>query len=215
VSDDWTVSGSAPADWRDYSRPQAAILQAALRCFVESGYQGSTIRQIASAAGLSVAGLYHHYDSKQAILVALMRSATGDLYERSVAALASAGDSVEDRFEVLLDCLVLFHAHRSQLAFIGLSEIRSLEPGAREQHLAARDRQQMLLREIVEEGVASGVFSAERPGEACRAILTMCTGIAQWYAAGGSLTPEMLSREYVKYSSGLLGQDVAGALLPA
>jgi AcrR family transcriptional regulator len=207
---DQAVVATRPARWwGDYSDSTVTpILQAALSCFVESGYHGTTIRNVASAAGLSVPGLYHHYDSKQAILVALMSNAMTDLYSRSEAALADAGDSVRERFESLIECLVLFHAHRAQLAFIAASEIRSLDPDGRTRLIAARDRQQRLLDELVDDGIVSGIFIAERPRDASRAIVTMCTGVAQWYHLSGSLSPEDLSREYVDYSMRLLGGPV-------
>ncbi len=46
---------------------QERVLLAALECFVERGYHGTTIRQIANRAGVSVPGLYHHYASKLAL----------------------------------------------------------------------------------------------------------------------------------------------------
>ncbi len=200
-----------PRWWSDYSDASVTpILRAALNCFVESGYHGTTIRNLAAAAGLSVPGLYHHYDSKHSILVALMTSAMTDLYSRSSAALDDAGDSIPERFESLIECLVLFHAHRAQLAFIAASELRSLEPVARAGLVAARDRQQRLLDDVVDAGIAEGIFVAERPRDASRAIVTMCSGVAQWYHPGGSLSPEDLSREYVGYSLRLLGAPLPG-----
>ncbi|MDZ4091553.1 MAG: hypothetical protein U1D68_10150 [Arthrobacter sp.] len=93
-------------------------------------------------------------------------------------------------------CLTLFHAHRGKLAFIALSEIRSLEGSARTEHIAARDRQQALLSGIIDEGVAAGIFDAPHPRETSRAITTMCTGVAQWYRIDGELTPEELADRY-------------------
>ena len=46
--------------------------------------------------------------------------------ERSLAALDEGGDDVVRRLDLLVECLVLFHAHRRDLAFIAVSEIRSL-----------------------------------------------------------------------------------------
>ena len=83
-----------------------------------------------------------------------------------------------------------------ELAFIALSEIRSLEGSARTEHIAARDRQQALLSGIIDAGVAAGIFDAAHPRETSRAITTMCTGVAQWYRIDGELTPEELADRY-------------------
>jgi AcrR family transcriptional regulator len=54
-------------------RPLAKPLidQAALRLFVEKGVDGTSIRDVANAAGVSDGALYRHYDSKDALVWAL------------------------------------------------------------------------------------------------------------------------------------------------
>lgn len=184
--------------WRQFGEPALpAILDAALMTFVQHGYHGTTIRQLAAAAGLSVPGLYHHFPSKQALLVAICEKAMADLWWRSLAALDEAGDDVTDRLDALIECLVLFHAHRPELAFIAANEIRSLQADARDAHIAARDRQQRLMDDIIGTGTSQGVFSTPYPVQTSRAVVTMCTGVAQWFRAGGELTPTALADEYV------------------
>lgn len=183
--------------WRDYSRDDLPpMLEAALACFTEQGYHGTTIRQIAARAGLSVPGLYHHYPSKQALLMAVMSHAMSDLWPRSQAAVTEAGACVSRQFGLLVECLVLFHARRKNLAFVASSELRSLEPAARLEQIAARDRQHRLMDSIVEQGIATGTFSTPHPKEVSTAMITMCTGVAQWYQPDGPLTPEQLAERY-------------------
>lgn len=193
--------------WRDFSTPSLPpILQAALECFVDHGYHGTTIRVVAARAGLSVPGLYHHYPSKQALLVGVVEFAMADLLHRSEAALADAGPTVVERFRLVIECLLLFHANRSGLAFIAASEIRSLEGGARTRHIAQRDRQQRIVDDIVETGVAEGVFSTPHPIDASRAVVTMCTGVAQWYRHGGTLSPGDVAVRYGVIAGMAVGQ---------
>jgi AcrR family transcriptional regulator len=47
-------------------RSQFAILQAALQLFSKQGYRGTSIREIAAAAGLSTGNVYHHFPIKEA-----------------------------------------------------------------------------------------------------------------------------------------------------
>ena len=64
-------------DWRTYEGAALSpALASALRIFVEQGYHGTSVRQIAAGAGLSVPGLYHHFPSKQALLVGIMNAST-------------------------------------------------------------------------------------------------------------------------------------------
>src|SRR5215207_9695694 len=60
---------------RSSARSQAArdrILQSALRAIAANGFHGSSLAQIAAAAGLTTPGLLHHFASKEQLLVAVL-----------------------------------------------------------------------------------------------------------------------------------------------
>jgi AcrR family transcriptional regulator len=48
-------------------RSQTAILDAALDLFSSQGYRGTSIREIAGAAGVSTGNVYHHFPDKETI----------------------------------------------------------------------------------------------------------------------------------------------------
>ena len=56
------------------SRAQRAqqILQGARRCFVRDGFQGAGVASIAAEAGVSVANLYQYFESKEALILAIV-----------------------------------------------------------------------------------------------------------------------------------------------
>jgi AcrR family transcriptional regulator len=56
------------------------VLRAALRALAANGYQGSSLASIAAGAGLTTAGLLHHFPSKNELLVAVL--AERDLLDR-------------------------------------------------------------------------------------------------------------------------------------
>ncbi|MFD6860284.1 TetR/AcrR family transcriptional regulator [Rhodococcus sp. NPDC060086] len=186
------VSGDA-GSWRHYgpvSLPKP--LAAALDAFAERGYDGTSIREVAARAGLSVPGLYHHYPSKQALLVSLTTAVMNDLLDRSRRALAEAGPSPSERFDAVVESLLRFHMFRRDQAFVASTEMRSMEPESREAYVALRDEQQRMIDEIIEAGVESGEFTTPFPKDAGRAVATMCIGVADWYRPNGSLTPDEL-----------------------
>lgn len=188
---------NAPGAWRRYDRPVLlGPLAAALDMFARQGYHGTTIRQIAGHAGLSVPGLYHHYPSKQALLVGIVDTSMDELLSRSEAAEQEAGSDPADRFDAVVESLLRFHMYRRDQAFVASSELRSLEPQARERHIGHRDRQQRQLDAIVADGVADGVFSARFPEDAARAVVTMCVAVASWYRPDGDLAVEQLVERY-------------------
>jgi AcrR family transcriptional regulator len=49
------------------------VLDAALRCFVRDGVQGATIQDIAARSGVSIGSIYHHFGSRERILLELYR----------------------------------------------------------------------------------------------------------------------------------------------
>jgi AcrR family transcriptional regulator/DNA-binding XRE family transcriptional regulator len=174
-------------------------LAGALSAFAELGYHGATVRDIARRAGLSVPGVYHHRASKQEMLVALLDLTMEDLLARSHAAREEGTDPAA-RLGLLVECLVLFHTHRREQAFIGASEMRSLEPEAWARVAALRTAQQRMVDDEVERGCRDGVFATGRPREAARAIVTMCTAVPQWFSSGGPASAEWVAQQYVEFA---------------
>ena len=48
----------------------------AARLFRERGYEGTTVRDVAAAAGISAGSLFHHFPSKEQMLVEMLREAS-------------------------------------------------------------------------------------------------------------------------------------------
>lgn len=188
----------AGTDWRAYDAPTLPrVLDAALRRFAEQGYHGTSVRDLAADSGLSVPGIYHHYRSKQEILLALMMAVMDELLERSEAALASAPDDPSARFDALVESLLRFHMVRRRQAFVGSSEIRSLAPENRQRYIERRDEQQRMLDRAVVAGAESGVFGSPYPLDAARAVASLCVGVASWYREDGPLAPDELVRRHL------------------
>ncbi|MEU4656127.1 TetR/AcrR family transcriptional regulator [Streptomyces sp. NPDC023723] len=59
--------------------PRGRILAAALTVFSSRGFRGGSLNDIATAAGLTRAGLLHHFPSKQAVLLALLEKRDAEL----------------------------------------------------------------------------------------------------------------------------------------
>jgi AcrR family transcriptional regulator/DNA-binding XRE family transcriptional regulator len=197
-----TSSPAPPAPergWRDFPPLQLAPpLTGALEAFVELGYHGSGIRDIAQRAGLSVPGIYHHWPTKQHLLVALLDLTMDDLLERCRAARAEGDDPVE-RFSRLVECLALYHTHRRELGFIGASEMRSVDEPDRSRIAAARQDVQRLVDDEVAAGCRRGLMATPLPRDAARAVVTVCTALSQWWHPTGPSSPEVIAERYVGF----------------
>jgi AcrR family transcriptional regulator len=76
---------------------RSRIIAHALRLFAEHGYDRTTIKMIADAAGISQGLIYAHFSSKEALLVAIFEESMRGIRE-SFAAGADAADP-QERFE--------------------------------------------------------------------------------------------------------------------
>jgi AcrR family transcriptional regulator len=72
------------------------ILRAALDVFAREGYRGTSLREVAKAAGLSLPGLMHYFDSKEDLLTAVLAK------RDAVDSEAMAGHEQDDAIDMFL-----------------------------------------------------------------------------------------------------------------
>lgn len=206
-----TASEVPESHWRSFAPlPIDSVLAAAIRAFVATGYHGASMRSIAQLADRSVPGVYHHYASKQDLLVKILDMTMADLIWRLEQARAEATDPTE-RLALFVEALALFHARRNDLAFIGASEMRSLEPDGYRRIAELRRHVQGLLDQEIASAVRHAGLTVPHAADAGKAIATMCTALAQWFHPDGRTTPEQIAREYAAFALRLLGLGPAGA----
>jgi len=94
-------------------RTRAHLVDVALRSFRERGYDETTIRLIASEAGVSTGNAYYHFPTKNHLVQELYLEVQGEHRAAAAAGLASTDDLVE-RLRVVyhagIDTLAPFHA---------------------------------------------------------------------------------------------------------
>jgi AcrR family transcriptional regulator len=94
-----------------------ALLLAAKKCLLEKGYSRTTARDIASAAGVSLAAIGYHFASKEALLTESLLLAFGEWDENLQQALrttVSADVTPAERFEAIwAKIMATFETHRS------------------------------------------------------------------------------------------------------
>lgn len=204
-------------DWRDFSDDGLTPpLRAARELFARHGYHATPIRAIAEAADLSVPGLYHHYPSKQAILDALVTAVMGQMLAHTRAAdeaastpgtghTGGAAEYASNRFDNVVEALLHFHMRRRDDAFVASTEMRSMAPDVLSRHIAQRDEQQEMLRMIIADGIAAGVFDCPHAGDAARAVASLCVSVAGWYRPDGPMPDGELVRRHIAISRRIIG----------
>ncbi|MFB9484983.1 TetR/AcrR family transcriptional regulator, partial [Streptomyces filamentosus] len=66
------------------------LLDTAAEVFAAQGYDATTVRRIADAAGLLAGSLYYHFDSKESMLDEILRAFLDELRGRYDAVLAAS-----------------------------------------------------------------------------------------------------------------------------
>lgn len=77
------------------------LLEVAIELFAERGFVGTSIRDIAKAVGRSVSNVYHYFDSKEALWLAILEYSVKGLPE-TLRAVAHGEGAPLERFENLL-----------------------------------------------------------------------------------------------------------------
>lgn len=78
------------------------ILSCATRIFCEKGYEGASIRDLSRRSGVSLAGLYYYFDSKEELLYLIQKHCFTTLLARLEEELGSAPRDPEARLRLLI-----------------------------------------------------------------------------------------------------------------
>jgi len=192
------------------------IRRAAIALFNARGYHGTPIRALARIVRVEAASLYYHFPSKQEILTDIFVRVMDDLLEGLQDAIQT-GSNAEERLRAVVRFHVLFHVDRQAEATISRSELRSLTPSNRRRIVAKRDRYETMLRTLLLDGVECGVFEIRDVPLTATAILTMCSGVSDWFSNQGRLTADALADAYADMVLQLVSRDggLSSARLPS
>ncbi len=182
------------------------ILEASAQIIRQKGYHAASMQDIAEAVNLQKASLYHHFSSKQEILLALLDQALDLLIERVSAVVARdlpADEKLSLAMREYLGCL----DEHAALASVLLLEHRSLNPEYHERHIPRRDRFEQLWRTLIQEGMDSGVFHPADPSMTARALLGVMNWTITWYRPDGRYSSGQISDQFAAlFLDGLRGR---------
>ncbi|MFD6392088.1 TetR family transcriptional regulator [Nocardia sp. NPDC060259] len=183
---------------------RARLLEAAIAAFAEKGFNGTTTRDIAAAAGVSPAAVYVHHKSKEELLYLISRSGHDETLELILKAAASSDDPAIALRTVIHDFAV-HHARGHTGARIVNYELNSLSPEHRTEIRGIRHRIDQTIRELVERGIKKGVFDTPDARIAATALLSLGIDIARWYRDEGDWSPEDIATAYADMALRIVG----------
>lgn len=102
-------------DSKSYGRKLDAILRQAAAVFCARGYHQASIRDIARATGVSLAGLYYYFSSKEELLYLIQRHAFETILAAARQEIAGIGDPAERLRELVKLHLQFFLEHPNEM----------------------------------------------------------------------------------------------------
>jgi AcrR family transcriptional regulator len=178
-----SLSAPAGARARRRDRQRDAILRAAARLFRDRGFADTGMRDIAEAADISAANLYHYFDGKHDLLVYCQDRALDRMLD-AVASARRASPSAAERLRLVLTAHLRTLLDDIEGATAHL-QTESLPPAMRAAIVRKRDRYEQALRRVITEGVRSGELVDMDPAVIARAMLGAMNWTVTWFRPEG------------------------------
>jgi AcrR family transcriptional regulator len=178
------------------------ILEAAAQAFSKSGYDGTSLAEIARAVGIKTPALYYHFKSKNEILYAYLVRSGEQIFSAVQMAVVTAGDDPKQRL-----CAYVKAYIRTQLEMIDtMPTVNTVIFSAtvskaltRSQYKWIQDWERKmigLVRDILEDGKKEGQFEFKNLAPTAFFLMGSIDFVVNWYRPGGSLTIGDLASEY-------------------
>lgn len=94
-----------------FERQMAKILEHATAVFYEKGYEGASMRDLSRASGMSLAGLYYYFESKDKLLYLIQKHYFSTVIERLQDRLEDISDPEQKIRAFILNHLEYFFAY--------------------------------------------------------------------------------------------------------
>lgn len=169
------------------------ILEAAGRLFSQRGFHATGMRAIARAARVSLGTIYHHFKSKEEMLLALLREEY-EVRRRAIEALREEDLPVPEMIRRVAEL------HFRLLLETGPSlrplaqGLRGLSPKVREAALSMREEFVGYLASLIQEGISRGQIRRCDPLVAAHAFLGMVEAVSARALEGDAVAARIQER---------------------
>jgi AcrR family transcriptional regulator len=180
------------------------LVSAAIAAFAAKGFHGTTTRDIATAAGLSPAGVYVHYASKEELLFSISQEGHRGVLAAMRAASARADDPV-GKLVSIVRAFALWHTGRHTRARIVNYELAALT----EEHSAVINgiRRQITgeLEAVIQAGQLDGSFDVADVRMTAGSLLSLGVDVSRWYQDSGHISAQQIADHQVHLALRIVG----------
>ncbi|WP_405736767.1 TetR/AcrR family transcriptional regulator [Streptomyces sp. NBC_01537] len=177
---------------------RAELLATAGEVFARQGYNATTVRQIADAAGMLAGSLYYHFDSKESMIDEILSGFLQELWAGYDAVLAAGLGPRETIEALVVESFREIDRHLSAVA-IYQKEARHLSAQPRFGYLAdSQEKFERVWLDTLRRGATTGAFRADLDLRLTyRFVRDTVWVAASWYRPGGQHSPEEIARQYL------------------
>ena len=177
---------------RSYDERLDHFLSRAAQVFADRGYHSTTMRDLAAATGMSLAGMYYYVRGKEELLYRVQERCFTRVLAGAERVLGERGaaDPVERLQAFIRHHIAFFAGHMAEMKVLS-HEANSLT-GERQRKVNAIKRRYVDLLEGLLKDVAPDDTGVERSA-AAYVLFGMMNWIYNWYDPAGEIDPETLA----------------------
>jgi AcrR family transcriptional regulator len=180
---------------------RADFCRTAAQLFRERGFDATSVSDVARALGLTKAGLYHHFESKEALLFEIMSFGLDKVRDEVLLPVQAIRDPEERLRQLIVRHARIATRGHGAVAHLG-DEIRALPPAARKD-IERRMRVYFdLVRDTLGDLKAAGRLRSVDPTVATFSLIGMILWLPRWFRQSGKLTQERVAEEIAKMALG-------------
>ena len=174
------------------------IVAAAAKVFRTKGYHAATVRDIADEVGILKGSLYHHFESKEALLYLVVKEPIAQLQETTAAIAGAQLPPTEKLRQAILAHLEAFDRHYPHL-FVYLREREAVKRRFREMIGFSPKEYERCWQRILREGVEQGEFRPDLDIQVTSyGLLGMLNWLYKWYDPQGRLSVQQVAGEFTR-----------------
>jgi TetR/AcrR family transcriptional regulator, cholesterol catabolism regulator len=172
------------------------ILSESARLFATNGYDGTSMRDIAEACGISKSLLYHHFTDKDEIFARIALGSTRELYQFVFDRLPEGATPTERLRAFMVATGEYFQRYR--WAWLASTSAFWSDPEQRRQkeRMMWRDRYEGLVRTLIQQAIDAGEFRPLDVPLAGRLVLSALNWMHRWYKPDKGMPAPQIADAY-------------------
>ena len=192
-----------------YDEKLNRILAVAATEIARVGYDKASMRLVSKAAGVSLAGMYHYFDSKQRMLFLIQFRTFNSLLNGLLEQLQGVDDPLE-QLQVMVRAHVGYFANNMEAVKVCSHELESLTGDAYDQMLRIRNQYYELTRGIIDRLLERHAPSSSfDPHVATMCLFGTLNWLYRWYHPKRDRSPTVVANQIVNQClAGLLHEPV-------